>query len=516
MFSSQKDQLFLLIKSLNKSEKRNFKLYAKRTQGDNEAKFIQVFDVIDRLSEYDEDQLIKRLKSVEKKQLSNLKRHLYKQILISLRLIHIEKNIDIEIREQIDFARILYGKGMYMQSLRILDRISKIAYDNHQDLLHLEILEFQKLIEARHITRSRKVKNKMESLLQESHRRSRIAHITSKLSNLNIQIQGWYIQFGHIHGKREASVFKEYFNSNVADGILEMKLTFFENINLYQAYLWYYYVLLDFKKCLFYANRWVNLFNTELQMKDKDPDLYIRGLYYLLTFNYFMDEKEGFVNTLSKLETFLQESEEWLNPNSKMIAFVYFELSRLNLVFLEKNYQKGIKLIEEISKELPSIEAHTDPHRILLFYYKFACIHFCVGNFEKSLDYLNEIIHHKSELLNQELSISAQILHLICHFELASYDLLADYLIPSVKRSISRSKSYGRVHQLTLDFLKKITKLPNSEQEKEFQELNRKLEKVLENPIEQKHIINLDIPTWIASRLKGGNIESFQLMINEN
>ena len=236
MFNGQKDQLYLLVKSLTKSEKRNFKLYANRIQGSNPLKFIQLFDVIDKASDYSDEVILKKIQTVEKKQLANLKRHLYKQILISLRLVHIEKNIDIEIREQIDFARILYGKGMYMQSLKILDRISKIAYDNHQDLLHLEILEFQKFIEARHITRSRKVKNKMESLLQESFRRSKIAHITSKLSNLNIQIQGWYIQFGHIHSEKEASVFKEYFNANLADGILEYKLTFFENINLYQTF----------------------------------------------------------------------------------------------------------------------------------------------------------------------------------------------------------------------------------------------------------------------------------------
>ena len=155
MLNTQKDQLFLLIKSLTKAEKRNFKLYANRIQGGNQLKFIQLFDAMDRLVEYDEEQLLKRIEDTEKKQLPNLKRHLYKQLLISLRLIHIEKNIDIEIREQIDFARILYGKGMYMQSLKILDRISKIAYDHHQDLLHLEILEFQKFIEARHITRSR-------------------------------------------------------------------------------------------------------------------------------------------------------------------------------------------------------------------------------------------------------------------------------------------------------------------------------------------------------------------------
>ena len=104
---STTDQLFNLIKGLTKAEKRNFKLYAKRTQQSSDAKFIRLFDVIDGMDEYDEAQVFKRIRGLSRSQLSNLKRHLYSQLLSSLRLIHISKNIDIQIRDQIDFARIL-------------------------------------------------------------------------------------------------------------------------------------------------------------------------------------------------------------------------------------------------------------------------------------------------------------------------------------------------------------------------------------------------------------------------
>ena len=40
-------------------------------------------------------------------------------------------------REQLDFARILYGKGMYMQALKILERIKQTALEHQQDILHL-------------------------------------------------------------------------------------------------------------------------------------------------------------------------------------------------------------------------------------------------------------------------------------------------------------------------------------------------------------------------------------------
>jgi hypothetical protein len=55
-----------------------------------------------------------------KVQLSNLKSYLYKQILVSIRLNIQIKILDIN-REQ-DFATILYNKGLYKQSLKILDK----------------------------------------------------------------------------------------------------------------------------------------------------------------------------------------------------------------------------------------------------------------------------------------------------------------------------------------------------------------------------------------------------------
>src|ERR1041384_3870267 len=92
------DALFQLIKSLEKSEKRNFKLYVKRNSS-TDLKTIQLFDALDKMKEYDETQLLKN-KSIKKQQLSNIKASLYKQILSSLRLIKDENNIDIRLHEQ--------------------------------------------------------------------------------------------------------------------------------------------------------------------------------------------------------------------------------------------------------------------------------------------------------------------------------------------------------------------------------------------------------------------------------
>ena len=57
------DALFQLIKSLEKSEKRNFKLYVTRNSASEDLKIIQLFDALDKMEEYDEAQLLSKNKN---------------------------------------------------------------------------------------------------------------------------------------------------------------------------------------------------------------------------------------------------------------------------------------------------------------------------------------------------------------------------------------------------------------------------------------------------------------------
>jgi len=113
MPNKQGESVFQLIKSLEKSEKRNFKLYVRRNSALSNLKVIQLFDAMDKMQDYDEKALLRKHPQFIKSQLSNLKAHLYKLILSSLRLIKQEEHISLFLSEQIDFAQILYQKGLY-------------------------------------------------------------------------------------------------------------------------------------------------------------------------------------------------------------------------------------------------------------------------------------------------------------------------------------------------------------------------------------------------------------------
>ena len=76
------------------------------------------------MAEYDEEKLLRKNSSIQKQQLSNMKAYLYKQILSSLT--HSSPDIETQLSEQIMYARLLYNKGLYMQALKILDKVKSL------------------------------------------------------------------------------------------------------------------------------------------------------------------------------------------------------------------------------------------------------------------------------------------------------------------------------------------------------------------------------------------------------
>jgi len=189
------DALFQLVHSLEKSEKRHFKLYIKRSSANEDLKIIRLFDALDKLPEYDEKLLLKKLPDIQKPQLANIKTHLYKQLLGSLRLLKATENIDLQLSEHLDHARVLYNKGLKLQSLKILERAKEIARANQKFNFLAQVISLEKKIETLHITRSSTEKTAV--LAEEAQEISSHIDRVTRLSNLALLLYRWFVLNGH-------------------------------------------------------------------------------------------------------------------------------------------------------------------------------------------------------------------------------------------------------------------------------------------------------------------------------
>jgi len=496
------DELFQLIRSLDKSEKRMFKLYLKRSDGAEDLKVIRLFDALDKMEEYSEEQLLKRDKSIKKQQLSNMKAHLYKQLLSSLRQAKNEGNIDILLNEQMAYARILYNKGLYLQSLKMLDKIKQLARAHNQLTFQLQAIIFEKKIEATHITRS--IGDRAELLSHESDDVNAHLTLVNSLSNLSLQLYSWYIKMGHARDEKDVAAIKMFFDANLpVYNITSMQ--FYEKMYLYQSYCWYGFILQDLLMYYRYTQKWVDLFEAEPDMKLVEPGQYIKAMHNLLSAHFDLENFEKFEETLQQFERFACSENADTNPNTRIQTFVYLNLAKINKHFLEGTFTQGLALVPQIEGRLADYKLQLDRHRTLVFYYKIACLYFGSGDNGKAIEYLNRIINWKVDL-RTDLQCYARLLHLIAHYEMGN-DAILEHLIKSVYRFMAKMQNLSVVEEEIFRFLRKSFSLAPNKMIGAFKSLKDRLERYKGNPLESRSFMYLDITGWLESKIQHVPVE---------
>jgi len=458
---------------------------------------IHLFDALDKMDKYDESELLKRNKNIKKKQLSNAKAHLYRQILSSLRVIKTEDNIDIQLHEQLDYARILYNQGLYLQSLKILDRIKESARAFHQMTILLKVLFFEQKIEALHITRS--MQDRADRLSTEMDEVIQRLSLTGSLSNLSLLLYSWYIKHGLARNENDIKAVQEFFEQHLpAD--LTKAVGFYEKMYLYQSYSWYAFISQDFISYYRYTQKWVDLFEKEKFMISIETAHYIKGMHNLLGANFDLLNYPKFTETLDQFERFYRSDVVRNNDNNRIQTFVYLHISKINKHFIDGTFTEGLPLVPYIEGKLKEYELYLDPHRALVFHYKFASLYFGSGDYENTIKSLTKIINWKVDL-RTDLQCYARLLHLIAHYELGNYQLL-EYLVKSVYRYMAKMGNLSLVEEEIFKFLRKSFHISPKKIKPEFEKLLEKLKTYEKNRFETRAFAYLDIISWLESKLR--------------
>jgi len=497
MTTTHKDALFVLVKSLSKSEKRQFKLYVGRLGVNTDAKFLALFNLLDKTKKYDEKTILQS-GIVKKTQLSNLKAHLYKQILVSLRLNPVNQNIRVQIREQLDFATILYQKGLYKQSLKILDKVKGTAIENEEKNIAYEIVELEKIIETQYITRS--IPDRADELAIQAKELSASNVMTSKLSNLSLQLYGIMLRVGYVQDDADSKRVTEYFESHLPKYKLKT-LGFREKLWLYKAHLWYGFLLQDFLSSYKYASKWVDLFYQQKDQIYQNPVFFLKGNHYLLESLFLLQYSSQFRQVLENLEKMVATKEFPKNDNLNSLVFLYLNANKLNLHFMEGTFNKGLYLVRIIEYGINKHQDRIDAHHIMVLYYKIACLYFGNGDNKNCILYLKKIIDNKNLKMREDLMCFARVLSLVAHYE-AGMDYHLEIQLKSTYKFLLKMNDLRAVQQEMIKFLRNLGNIYPDQLRGEFQKLYGELKKYENHPYEKRAFLYLDILSWLESHLE--------------
>ena len=500
MNSSEKQEaVFDLIKCMSKAEKRNFKLYAGRLSGNEQSKFIALFNYLDSVAEYDESKVLQKC-PVSKEQLPNLKAHLYKQILVSIKLLNVQHSLPMQLREQIDFARILYDKGLYRQSSKTIEKVIQQAQELGQHTIVLDAIEIEKQINSAKSRSSTYAPSTFDSYTGTTNSLCESIMSENKLSEIAAQLFSLHLKLGYVRTQKDIDMINNYFRPKL-ESYSRMELSFPERFYLYQAYTWYYYILHDFLHSYSYASRWVDLFDRNQQMKELMYDRYLKGYSHVLDGLFYMRKYRLFVARLRKFEmecSFVGT----INDNAVVISRQILYASRMHKHFLEGTFTQGLEMVGKVDHYLERFAKQIPLHNRMLLSYKVACMYFGEGNYNKCMEYLERITSTKNPQIRRDLQCFARMLYLICSYE-AGIDYNLDYQIRSVYAFLIKMNDMHKVQQELLAFLKRLGHIHPDQLREELKELYVRLKVYEHHPYERRAFFYLDILSWLESKITG-------------
>ena len=500
MAELQKDFLFILIKSMTTSEKRQFRLYVNRLGINVDAKFLLLFSEMDKMKEYDEN-IITGKKISTKQQLSNLKAHLYKQILVSLRMNPSHQNYRIQLREQLDFANILYQKGLYKQALKILDKTKQTALELDEKTIASEIIDLEKVIESQFITRS--IEGRADELIRQSTEISRQNHYATELSNLSLKLYSEMLTQGYVKSDGERAAVMELFLKGMQE-IRFDRLNFTERLWYFKAHVWKNQLLQDYKYTLKYAFQWVELFHTRPEMIASHPVWYVKGNTYLLKTLFLYGNIDLLEKSFEEFNKKVRSSGFVQNENLQALVFLTRCNTLMNIHFVKGDFFAGSKLIPEIELKMDKLRDKIDEHHFMILYLKMAAMFFGTKKYNETVRYASRIIESKGNV-QEDLLFHTRILMLMAKHE-SGNDEDYDELIKSSLRFINKMKKPDDFHFGSIRFFRDLSEVIPSRQLDAFKEFDEKLEHFAGNEYYRRSLLYIDIHGWVKSKVRNVDV----------
>jgi hypothetical protein len=365
-----------------------------------------------------------------------------------------------------------------------------------------EIVEFEKLIESQYITRS--IQGRADELVVQAKELNYRNTISSKLSNLSLQLYGIMLKTGYVKSDDEYKYIDDYFNKHIPK-YDENKFGFREKYWFYNANLWRSFLVQDFLSCYKYADKWVTLFYENPNMIYLNPVFFLKGNHYLLESLYMLKYKSKFKNYLSRLEETLKDHRFPVNDNIASLSFLYLYNNKLNYHILEGTFAEAEYLIPEVLEKLKIHSEHLDEHHEMLFYYKIASIYFGNEKYTESIYYLEKIINNKNLTMREDLMCFSRILCLIAHYELGK-DYYLENQLKNTYKFLLKMNDLHEVQKEIIRFLKNLNSIYPSDIKKEFVKMRKRFIELEKNKYEKRAFLYLDIISWLESKIENRKI----------
>ena len=167
---------------------------------------------------------------------------------------------------------------------------------------------------------------------------------------------------------------------------------------------------------------------------------------------------------------------------------------------LIKKYQKAEIIVDEVISGINRFKTQIDPHHVMVFYYKIACLYFGLNEHENCILYLNKIISNRHLKMREDLLCFTRVLNLVAHYE-AGFDYHLDFHIRETYRFLIKMNDMHEVQKAMIRFVKRLGDIYPQDLKKAFIDLHKELKNYENDPYERRSFLYLDILSWLESNI---------------
>ncbi|MEQ9424177.1 MAG: hypothetical protein RJQ09_07165 [Cyclobacteriaceae bacterium] len=480
------EQLFYLVKSLSRSEKRYFRLFIKG-YNNSETAYLSIFEFIEKQPEPNDAEIKKHFKDEQFcNQLHVIKNYLTRLIMKSLRNCHDSKSKSFEVKELLKEAELLIQRELFDLATTTIKKAIRVAqkYDRLELLIEAFKLKRQIIQSTRGtITARAQIKELLEAEKQA----------IGELANIN--------EFQNL-----SYSFMEPELSANGNKILEQPIMKVSSRKSLQSKIYYQhirYAAFSFsnrqEKGLEAIQELIELLEATPHRIKEDPRSYITALNNKIGALLHARKLDDVPGLLRKIR---QVPEKFKMPptNYTLKTFLSTYNVELELYRDTKQWDRGIQSIHEISDFIAgNVDKISAEHQVT-FNYQIAYIFFMSGDNSKSLKSLNENISGNFGEVRKDILVYSRLLYLMIHFQLKNIIVLK-YAIVSTRRFLQKSRQMQSFEKVLLKFLGRICTTPESSWRDHFLWLNDNLFLKTSDEDKAQILDYLDFEDWIERHL---------------
>ena len=168
---------------------------------------------------------------------------------------------------------------------------------------------------------------------------------------------------------------------------------------------------------------------------------------------------------------------------------------------MEGSFDDALIWIPEIKKGIKNYINQIDPHHIMMFYYKIACVYFGVEDYENCIIYLDKIISNKSLKMREDLLCFSRVLNIFAHYE-AGFDYHLETHLRETYKFLIKMNDLHEVQKAMIRFVRGLGDIYPHELKTAFESLYIELKQYENDPYERRSFLYLDILSWLESKIK--------------